>query len=75
MTSFDIKFKKIEDVQNFIKIVTACPCSVDLCSGRYIVDAKSIMGIYSLDLSEKINVVVHSGDAEDLKAALKDYIV
>ena len=46
-----------------------------LSSGRYVVDAKSIMGIFSLDLMNKILLTAHTDDVEDLKKALAAYIV
>ena len=48
---------------------------MDLTSGRYVVDAKSIMGIFSLDLTKPIKAEVHSDTCDDLLAELKPYIV
>ena len=48
---------------------------VDLLSGRYAVDAKSIMGIFSLDLSKEITMEVHSDDCADFLAEIKPFIV
>ena len=47
---------------------------IDLISGRYVVDAKSIMGIFSLDLTQPINVEAHGGECEDLLAELDPFI-
>lgn len=75
MKSFDIMLSSINDVKNFVNIVNKYNFDVDLTSGRYVVDAKSIMGIFSLDLSKPIKVEVHSEDAdafiEELKAFIK----
>ena len=47
----------ITDVKNFINTITNCGSDVDLKSGRYVVDAKSLMGIFSLDLDQAITIV------------------
>ena len=47
---------------------------LDILSGKYVVNAKSIMGIFSLDLSKPINMHVHSDDAEKIEADLQSYI-
>lgn len=75
MTTFDIKLSTIEDVRKFVDAVTRFPVDVDLASGRYIVDAKSIMGIFSLDLLSPITVNIHSDDAKDLEEALSEFKV
>ena len=65
MKSFNILLKSINDVKDFVNIVNKYDFDVDLTSGRYIVDAKSIMGIFSLDLSKPIKVEVHNENAEN----------
>ena len=66
MKVYEIRLSTIEDVRNFVNAVTACEYDVDLASGRYIVDAKSIMGIFSLDLLSPINLVAHTENANAL---------
>lgn len=75
MNTFYIKLSTIEDIRKFVDIVTRQDCDIDLSSGRYVVDAKSIMGIFSLDLMNKILLTAHTDDVEDLKKALAAYIV
>ncbi len=75
MKQFTIKLKSINEVKEFVRIVNDFPYDVDLSSGRYVVDAKSIMGIFSLDLAEKIEVSVHDEDAKDLLARLEKFFV
>lgn len=65
----------INDVKNFVSVVSRCDYDVDLISGRYAVDAKSIMGIFSLDLSKPINLEAHTGDASAFFAEIKEFIV
>ena len=77
MKKVEIQLSAIRDVQDFPRALTAYPAEADLESGRYLVDAKSIMGIFSLDLSKPITLTLHGDDAdnaailEKLKAFLK----
>ena len=64
MKTFDLLLSSINDVKDFVNIVSKYDFDVDLTSGRYVVDAKSIMGIFSLDLSKPIKVEVHSDDCD-----------
>jgi len=54
-----INLKSIDDVKVFVNAVNKTDFDVDLSSGRYVVDAKSIMGIFSLDLSKPIKMEIH----------------
>ncbi len=74
MKKFTVLLSSINDVKNFVNIVTKYDFEIDMTSGRYVVDAKSIMGIFSLDLSKPIAVEVHSDGCDDLLAELKPYI-
>ena len=74
MKSLEILLNSINDVKNFVNVVSKYDYCIDLTSGRYVVDAKSIMGIFSLDLSKPIKVEVHNDDCDDLLAELKPYI-
>jgi len=75
MKTFNIMLKSINDVKDFVNIVNKYDFDVDLTSGRYIVDAKSIMGIFSLDLSKPIKVEAHSDDVEEFMKEVKPFIV
>ena len=75
MKTFNIQLNSILDVKEFDNIVNKCPYDIDLTSSRYVVDAKSIMGIFSLDLSKPIKVDVHSDDCDELMAELKKYMI
>ena len=75
MKSVDIKLSSIEDVRNFVNIVSKYDMEIDLMSGRYIVDAKSIMGIFSLDLLKPIKLTAHNDDCDALMAEIKPYII
>ncbi len=64
MSEFLITLSSIDDVRQFVNAATRCTCEVDVLSGRYVVDAKSIMGLFSLDLSQPVKVEVHGSAAE-----------
>ncbi len=74
MKTIDIRLSTIQDVQKFVNIVNRYDIDIDLSSGRYIVDAKSIMGIFSLDLLKPITLTAHTEDADELFAELKVFI-
>jgi len=73
MKSLDINLGTINSVKNFVNVVGKYDYDIDLISGRYVVDAKSIMGIFSLDLSEKIKVEIHQDDCDDLLNELNEF--
>ncbi|MBQ3220299.1 MAG: HPr family phosphocarrier protein [Clostridia bacterium] len=60
-------------VKTFVSIVQKYSYDIDLRSERYVVDAKSILGIFSLDLSKPINVEIHSSECDDLLEDLKQF--
>ena len=74
MKTFDLFLSSINDVKDFVNIVRKYDFDVDLTSGRYVVDAKSIMGIFSLDLSKPIKVEVHSDDCDKFMEELDKFI-
>ena len=76
MKKVTVSLASINDVKSFVNIVSKYDFDVDLISGRYVVDAKSIMGIFSLDLSKPIDLNIHAdNDIDTILAVLKPYIV
>lgn len=75
MKTVNININTINDVKNFVSIVSRCDYDVDIVSGRYAIDAKSIMGIFSLDLSKELTLNIHSDDCADFLEEIKGYIV
>ena len=69
-----IKLQTINDVRKLVSVVEKYPFSVDLSEGRYLVDAKSPMGIFSLDLLQPIKLIAEKDDP-NLFEELKDIIV
>ena len=76
MKTCQIKLTSIQDVREFMEIVTRCDFEIDLCSGRYVVDAKSIMGIFSLDITKPIDLNIHASEGVDeIIKKLAPYII
>lgn len=76
MKSVQISLNSIDKVKAFVNEVTKFDSDFDLVSGRYVIDAKSIMGIFSLDLSKPIELNIHNdAQIDEILAALKDFIV
>ena len=65
MKTMEIKLTNIQDIRNFVNEVVMIDYEVDLQQGRYVIDAKSIMGIFSLDLMAPITVIAHTEYAND----------
>lgn len=75
MTSFNILLNTINDVKDFVNLVNKYDFDVDLTSDRYVVNAKSIMGIFSLNLANPIKVDVYSNDCDEFRKELKKYVI
>ena len=75
MKTFNILLKSINDGKDFVNTVSRFDFDVDLTSGRYVVDAKSIMGIFSLDLGNPIKVDIHSDDCAEFEALIEKFKV
>lgn len=76
MKTVNIRLTMMTDnVKNFVSLINRYPYEMDLRSGRYVVDAKSILGIFSIDLSRPIRMDIYSDDCDDLLEALEDYLV
>jgi len=77
MKTLQVTINSIDKVKSFVNTISKFDFDVDMVSGRYIIDAKSIMGIFSLDLSNPIDLIVHAEGAqlEQALASIQDYIV
>ena len=76
MKTVNISLNSIDKVKSFVNDINRFDCDFDLVSGRYVIDAKSIMGIFSLDLSKPIDLNIHAEDsADDVLAVLKPYMI
>lgn len=60
---FQVLLTSVADVKEFVDAAAPCPSEIDVLSGRYVVNGKSIMCLFSIDLSQPIRVVVHGEGA------------
>lgn len=76
MKTVRISLNSIDKVKSFVNDITRFDNDFDLVSGRYVIDAKSIMGIFSLDLSKPIDLNIHAeSNVEEILGILKPYII
>lgn len=76
MKTVQISLNSIDKVKSFVNDVTKFDNDFDLVSGRYVIDAKSIMGIFSLDLSKPIDLNIHAEDnLDEIMEILSQYII
>ena len=76
MKTVRISLNSIDKVKSFVNDLAKFDVDVDLVSGRYVIDAKSIMGIFSLDLSKPIDLNIHSeNQIDEILTTLAPYIV
>ena len=76
MKTVQISLNSIGKVKSFVNAITQFDFDFDLMSGRYVIDAKSIMGIFSLDLSKPIELTIHESDEiDEILKALQPYVV
>ncbi len=74
MKTVRINLSSIDKVKNFVNDINRFDSDFDLVSGRYVIDAKSIMGIFSLDLSKPINLNIHDdNEVDEVLEVLKKY--
>ena len=78
MKTFRISLNSIDKVKSFVNdLVRFSDVDFDLVSGRYVIDAKSLMGIFSLDLSKPIDLNIHADESrmDEIVATLKPYVL
>ena len=74
---FQVMLTSVSDVKDFVDAAAACPWEIDVRSNRYVVNGKSIMGLFSIDLSAPITVAVHGdgAEAEAFRARAERFVV
>ena len=76
MKTVRVCLDSIDKVKGFVNDISRFNTDFDLISGRYVIDAKSIMGIFSLDLSKPIELTIHESDEiDEILKALRPYVV
>lgn len=76
MKKVKVSLNSIDKVKSFVKDISRFSCDFDLISGRYVIDAKSMLGIFSLDLSKPIDLAIHAEneDITKIMEVLKPYL-
>lgn len=64
---FSVKLNNIETLKNFISDVSKFESNIDAIRGRYVIDAKSIMGMFSIDLSKPVDILIYSDNERELE--------
>ena len=75
MHTVQINLNSIDKVKAFVHSVNTFNTEFDLVSGRFVIDAKSIMGIFSLDLSKPMNLTIYNDDDAEIMESLKPFLV
>ncbi len=77
MKTVQISLNSIDKVKSFVNQISKFDFDFKLVSGRYVIDAKSIMGIFSLDLSKPINLNIHAeeGELDNVMKEIQPYLV
>ncbi len=76
MKTVQIKLDSIDKVKEFVQTITLFNNDFDMRSGRYTIDAKSILGIFSLDLSKPIDLDIYDGDdKEEVLKAIEPFLI
>lgn len=75
MRETQIILRDIDSIRGFVRQVIQVDFEVDLVQGRYLIDAKSIMGIFALDTLSPITVVAHTDNADEFFARIDKFIV
>ena len=75
MRDVNIKLSLADNVKQFVNIASRYPYDIDLRVGRHVVDGKSILGIFSLDLSKPITLEVYEDKCDDLLEEIKPFVI
>ena len=76
MKTITVSLNSIDKVKHFVNDISRFDTDFDLVSGRYVIDAKSIMGIFSLDLARPISLDIHAADnLDEIMEVLQPYII
>ena len=73
---YKIKLDTIDKVKRFVSIVDKFDNDVDIVSGRYLVNAKSILALFSLELTESLDLIIHDvniSDVEKIKDVMEEF--
>ena len=74
MQAVTMSLAEVNQVKRFVSLVEHAPYDVDVVSGHYTVNAKSMLGIYSLDLSKPVQVLIYGDDCVELAKQLEEFM-
>ena len=75
MKTIKAVINNVKNINEFNKAVQNFSYDVDIKSGRYIIDAKSLMGLYSIDLSNPVEIIVDDENYDEVYKVVKDFVV
>ena len=77
MNEFSIRLSSVEEINQFIRLATLCPCDVHISSGTQTANAKAYMGVFSLDFGAPLQVTVRGPEDErdSFRLAIEPYII
>ncbi len=75
MTNVMIKLQDINQIKALVQAVATSPYDIDIASGRHVINAKSILGIFSLDIEKPMELIIHGEDCDEILAEIKSFIV
>ncbi|MBO4243402.1 MAG: HPr family phosphocarrier protein [Clostridiales bacterium] len=75
MIKIKIRLMTINDVKDFVTAANYCPADIDLISGRYTVDAKSLMGIFSIVPAECLDCQIYTDSCDEFLDSIKQFII
>ena len=71
MNMIKVQFRGLDSVKNFLNILSKFECDFDIVDKRYVIDAKSIMGLFSLDLTHPLDLKIYSEDEAVVKSVIE----
>ena len=76
MIKRSIKFSSVNEIKDFVNLTMVQPFDIDLMAGRYVVDAKSILAVFGLDLDSEVTIGIHADEDEaaDFLAKVNKYL-
>lgn len=74
MKKMKVVFKNVDEISNFVNIVSKYPYEMDLAKGRIVIDAKSLLGIITLGVLNEVDLIIHSDTSDDLRSEIGDFL-
>lgn len=75
MKNVKISFSSLEDIKEFNKVTCSNDCNVELSSGNYKVDAKSLVGLFTFDINQKLDLTIYSDNYADYLSQISKFLV